>query len=56
MIMRYDFDVLEHAVLSMKRSELRRTIYSHGNLIPRHCITWLVVVLDVRGQISEDED
>ena len=52
MTMRYDFDVLEHVVLSMKRSELRRTIYS----IPRHCITWLVVVLHVRTQISEDED
>ena len=56
MTMRYDFDVLEHAVLSRKRPELRRTIYSDGDLIPRHCITWLVVVLHVRTQISEDED
>jgi len=49
--MRDDFDVLEPAVVSMKRSELRRTIYSHGDFMPEHYITCLVVVLDVRSQI-----
>ena len=46
MIMRFNLDLLGHAVLSMKKAELRRTIYFHGDLIPRHYVAllWFLVL------------